>query len=199
VSCSPVTPPPEFVADLPLARHAWAYADEAHGGQTRKSDGRPFIVHPEEVAELLHAAGCADPVIAAGLLHDVIERTPVTAEELDDRFGPRVAGLVAAVTDDPTIDSYRERKAALRRRATESGPDAAVVFAADKISKVRQYRAQLAGAGGGESPRPRRLHHYSESLRLLEISIPGHPLVRQLRRELGDLGSVPRPAAVGSA
>lgn len=196
MSCSPVTSPPSFVAHLPVARDAWAYADGAHNGQMRKSDGRPFIVHPEEVAGLLHGAGCVDHVIAAGLLHDVVERTPTTVGDLDERFGPRVAGLVAAVTDDATIESYRERKAALRRCATQSGPDAAVVFAADKISKVRQYRAQLEHA---EPPRPRRLHHYCESLRLLEISIPGHPLVRQLRRELGELGPAPRPAGLGSA
>jgi HD domain len=194
-----VTPPPAFVEHLPLAREAWAHADAAHADQVRKSDGEPFIVHPREVAALLYGAGCADPVVAAGLLHDTVERTSVTIPELEERFGPEVAGLVAAVTEDPTIDAYRERKAALRRRATESGRDAAVLFAADKISKVRQYRAQLAGGRGGESPRPRRLHHYAESLRLLEIAIPGHALVRQLRVELSSLDSAPRVAAVGGA
>jgi hypothetical protein len=88
---------------------------------------------------------------------------------------------------------------ALRRRAIEAGPDAAVLFAADKISKVRQYRTHVAHAHGGEPPRPRRLHHYTESLRLLETSIPPHPLVRQLRRELAGLNAAPRPAAAAGA
>jgi (p)ppGpp synthase/HD superfamily hydrolase len=191
-----MTPSPAFVEHLPLARAAWMYADEAHAGQTRKSDGEPFMLHPQEVAALLYSAGCPDAVIAAGLLHDTVERTSVTVSDIDERFGPQVAGLVAAVTEDPAIESYRERKSALRRRATEAGPDAAVLFAADKISKVRQYRTHVAHAHGGEPPRPRRLHHYTESLRLLETSIPMHPLVRQLRRELVGLNAAPRPAAV---
>ncbi len=192
-------PPPVFVEHLPLAREAWTYADEAHDGQTRKADGKPFMVHPQEVAALLYSAGSTDAVIAAGLLHDTVERTSVTIADIDARFGPEVAGLVAAVTEDPAIESYRERKAALRHRAAEAGPDAAVLFAADKISKVRQYRAYVARAHGGEAPRPRRLHHYTESLRVLETSIPTHPLVRQLRRELAGLGAAPRLAAAGRA
>jgi (p)ppGpp synthase/HD superfamily hydrolase len=194
-----MTPSPAFVEHLPLARAAWTYADEAHAGQTRKSDGEPFMLHPQEVAALLYSAGCTDAVIAAGLLHDTVERTSVTLGEIDKRFGSQVAGLVAAVTEDPAIEPYRERKAALRRRAIESGPDAAVLFAADKISKVRQYRTQVAHAHGGEAPRPRRLHHYTESLRLLETSIPTHPLVRQLRRELAGLNAAPGPVAVAAA
>jgi hypothetical protein len=87
----------------------------------------------------------------------------------------------------------------LRRRATESGQDAAVLFAADKISKVRQYRAAVAHPRRGEAPRPRRLHHYVESLRLLETSIPGHPLVRRLRIEIESLDSEPRLAVAGGA
>jgi HD domain len=124
-------------------------------------------------------------VVAAGLLHDVIERTDVTLADLLERFGPEVAGLVAAVTEDPGLSSYRERKARLRARATTSGDDAAIVFAADKVSKVRQYRAQLARADGGtELPRPRKMRHYTASLRQLEGVIPAHPLVQTLRTEL---------------
>jgi hypothetical protein len=153
------------------------------------------MVHPQEVAALLHSVGCRDRVVAAGLLHDTVERTDASIDDLERRFGGEVAGLVAAVTEDAAIKPYRERKAALRRQATGGGPDAAVVFAADKISKVRQYRAQLPlDGGGGDAPRPRRLHHYTESLSLLEQAIPDHPLVRELRSELSSLGAL-SPAA----
>lgn len=177
--------PPPFLDRLPLSQAAWACADEAHRGQTRKFDGTPFIAHPVEVARLLHDAGAPDHIVAAGLLHDVVERSDVTLADLLERFGPEVAGLVAAVTEDPGLSSYRERKARLRARATTSGDAAAILFAADKVSKVRQYRAQLAGAGdGAEPPRPRKMRHYTASLRQLESVIPTHPLVQTLRVEL---------------
>jgi hypothetical protein len=110
------------------------------------------------------------------------------------RFGPEVAALVAAVTQQPSIRSYRQRKAELRKRATGSGEPAAVLFAADKIGKVREYREQLARSiHGGNPPRRRRLHHYTESLLSLEAVIPDHPLVGELRSELTQLTPLPAP------
>jgi (p)ppGpp synthase/HD superfamily hydrolase len=185
-------PQPGFLAGQPLAQAAWAYADEMHGGQTRKFDGAPFIDHPLEVAALLQDARAPERVVAAGLLHDTVERTDATLPDLARRFGNDVAGLVAAVTEDPSIGAYRQRKAALRRQAAAAGEQAAILFAADKISKVRQYSAQLAQDGvDGEPLRPRRLHHYVRSLRTLERAIPGHPLVGQLRDELARLAPAP--------
>ena len=163
-----------------------------HRGQTRLSDGAAFIEHPCEVALLLHASGAPDALVAAGLLHDTLERTAATPSDLALRFGPEVAALVAAVTEPPSIRAYRERKAALRKRATGSGEPAAVLFAADKIAKVRDYREQLARSmHGGDPPRLRRLHHYTASLLSLEAVIPDHPLVRELRSELAQLTPLP--------
>ena len=122
---------PAFLADLPLARAAHAFAAERHAGQTRRPDGAPFIRHPEEVAALLHDAGFSEPVVAAGLLHDVLEKTDTTVEELERRFGPEVARLVEAVSEDDRIDSYADRKAALIDSAVGAGPDGAALLAAD--------------------------------------------------------------------
>ena len=115
-----VSSAPAFLDQLPLSRAAWEYAREVHGGQTRVADGAAFIEHPCEVALLLHAAGAPDPLVAAGLLHDTHERTATTRSDLTLRFGPEVAALVAAVTEQPSIRSYRQRKAALRKQATEA-------------------------------------------------------------------------------
>ena len=184
---------PAFLDQLPLSRAAWEYAREVHGGQTRVGDDAAFIEHPREVALLLHASGAPDPLVAAGLLHDTHERTATTRSDLMRRFGPEVAALVAAVTEDSSIRSYRQRKAALRKQATTSGEPAAILFAADKVAKVREYREQLGRSmRGGTPPRPRRLHHYTESLRSLEAVIPHHPLVHELRSELTQL--TPPPA-----
>ncbi len=75
-----------------------------HRGQRREVDGAPFIVHPLEVASLLYFAGAPDTVVAAGVLHDVIEDTDAAAGDLRARVGDLVTKLVLAVSEDDRID-----------------------------------------------------------------------------------------------
>ena len=146
------------------------------------------MLHPLEVAHLLEQAGAPDHVIAAGVLHDVIEKGGADAEELRAHFGSEIAELVVAVSDDPRIRSYRRRKAALRRQAASAGDEALMVYAADKLSKVRELKlvnSRTHGQGPRSSVSPRhRFEHYGQSLRLLEERLPGSPLVCELRTEL---------------
>jgi uncharacterized membrane protein YccC len=110
----------------------------------------------------------------------VIEKTPADALDLRARFGSRVAALVVAVSEDRHIAGYSARKAALRHQASEAGEEALMVFAADKVSKVRELRR----AGGEGRPRKRRLVHYRQCLTLLQERLPDSPLVAQLDAEL---------------
>jgi (p)ppGpp synthase/HD superfamily hydrolase len=186
---------PSFVEGLPKARAAVAYAQHAHKGQVRKSDGSPFVAHPLEVASLLYHAGAPDHVIAAGVLHDVIEKTDSSAADLRSRFGTPVAELVVAVTEDERIRIYAERKAALRDQAARAGEDALMVFAADKLSKAREFRLHPQTA----RHRRRRLAHYRDCLRLLDERMPASPLVRGLASELQALGgSLREPQLAGA-
>ena len=137
---------PELIRGLPTTQAAIAYAERLHTGQRRKIDGSPFIEHPLEVASLLYHAGAPDHVIAAGVLHDTLEKTDATEAELAARFGARVAALVRAVTEDKRITSYAKRKAALREQAANAGQQALLVFAADKLSKVRELRLAARAA-----------------------------------------------------
>ena len=127
-------------AGLPTTSAALGYAHDRHAGQVRQADGAPFIEHPVEVAWLLYRAGAPDHVIAAGILHDTVEKAGADIDELRARFGPATAELVAAVSEDPAIPTYASRKAALRDQVADAGPDALMVFAADKLSKVRELR-----------------------------------------------------------
>jgi (p)ppGpp synthase/HD superfamily hydrolase len=180
----------DFVDRSPLTRDALAFADRWHAGQTRGVDGIPFVTHPVEVACLLHEAGYPDEVVAAGVLHDVLEDTEVERPELEERFGARVAELVAAVSDDPSIEDAGERKAALRAQVAEAGEDAAAVFAADKLSKARELRARHSH-GRFERADRAKFEHYEASLELLSDVLPGHELVERLRDELRSLQSQP--------
>jgi len=164
-----------------------------HGGQ-RRADGTPFILHPLEVATLLHHAGAPDHLIAAGAMHDLIEKTGVSASDLRERFGPRITELVLAVSDDDHIAGYAKRKAALRRHVSRAGDEALNLFAADKLSKVRELRREAA-VDSEDSAMPRtvrelparRLKHYHRSLALLEERLPESRLVRELRDEFAEL------------
>jgi hypothetical protein len=191
--------------DRPAIDHAVAlpgsarrFAARCHSRQRRPSDGAPFIEHPLEVARLLRAAGCSDVVVAAGLLHDVVEHTDVSVAELRARFGSAVADLVQAVSDDASIPSYRRRKLLLLEQVRCAGGDAALLFAADKIAKVcelpdlvRRDRARSDRTARGHRGRDHldddhqmRIEHYHESLVMLQGVAAGHPLVVRLASEL---------------
>jgi (p)ppGpp synthase/HD superfamily hydrolase len=180
----------DFVRRSPLTRDALAFADQRHAGQLREIDDLPFVTHPLEVACLLHEAGYSDEVVAAGVLHDVLEDTDAERGDIETRFGRRVAELVDAVTDDPAIEDDAERKAALRRQVARAGECAAAVFAADKVSKARELRVRV-GRGRFERKDGGRIAHYEASLEMLAELIPGHQLVDQLRLELEAVRALP--------
>jgi (p)ppGpp synthase/HD superfamily hydrolase len=184
---------PTFPHGLPQSQTAIEFAERVHAGQHR-GDGTQFIMHPLEVGSLLYNAGAADDLIAAGVLHDVVEKADVAVAELRERFGARITSVVLAVSDDDRIVGYEPRKAALRRQVSGAGEDALTLFAADKLSKLRELRRETA-ADSRDSAAPRRvrqlrarrLRHYRRSLALLEERIPSCPLVRDLRDELNGL------------
>jgi (p)ppGpp synthase/HD superfamily hydrolase len=180
----------DFVNRSPLTREALAFADERHAGQTRDLGEVPFVTHPVEVARLLHEAGYSDEVVAAGVLHDVLEDTDSQPEELMSRFGHEVAELVGAVSDDPSIEDRIERKAALRRQVAEAGEHAAVVFAADKVSKARELRLRIS-QGHTRDGDHAKLEHYQASLEMLGGVLPGNDLLDRLRVELDALRALP--------
>ena len=83
--------------DFAMIDRAYALAEKAHGEQRRRS-GEPYICHPLSVAQILVELGMDSESIAAALMHDVAEDTPVTVAEIKQKFGPEVALLVDGVT-----------------------------------------------------------------------------------------------------
>jgi hypothetical protein len=131
-----------------LVKDALETARRAHSGQLRRgSDGRPYIDHPLAVAELLLDHSYGDEVLAAALLHDVVEKSEIGIGEIRERFGEPVAALVEALTEDETIDDYVERKEEQRERVAGAGADALAIFAADKRTNVAMLREAYALIG----------------------------------------------------
>lgn len=133
----------------PLVADALACAREAHAGQVRNgSGGMPYVEHPTMVAALLAENGYGDEVVAAALLHDVVEDSETTVAELRERFGETVAGLVDALSDDESIEDYRERKEEHRARVLDADGAALAIYCADKLTNVetlhRAYRREGA-------------------------------------------------------
>lgn len=173
-----------FLERLPISSRAAARAETAHRGQTREVDGAPFMLHPYEVAMLLHVTGYGDAVLAVGLLHDVVENSAATLDDVRDAFGPQIAADVAALTEDEAIADYDERKAALRRAAEASREEVLAVFAADKVVKARELRVAAAGDRLSAREVACKRAHYEASLELLDRRLPDHPLTEALRFEL---------------
>lgn len=124
-----------------LVRQALATARELHGGAVRDiGDEVPFIEHPLAVAGLLAEHQMDEQLIAAGLLHDTLEYTPLSLGALRERFGMKVALIVCALSEDFEIGDYEERKRELRGRVAATGLEAQRVFAADKIANVVETR-----------------------------------------------------------
>lgn len=174
-----------------LVREALEMARGAHGGQTRESgDGEvPFVEHLTAVAELLYEHGYEDELIAAGLLHDTIEHAGVEEEDLRARFGERIAAIVVAMSEDPEIESMLARKSDLRSRVAAAGPDARVVFAADKAANVASLRAAYAERGERVDQRlpvllDDKILTWEYDLEMLFAGSPGVPIVDDLAAEL---------------
>ncbi|HMJ71957.1 MAG TPA: HD domain-containing protein [Solirubrobacterales bacterium] len=125
-----------------LVRGALSVARRSHAGQFRQTgcDEIAFIEHLLAVGELLAGQNYPDEVLAAGLLHDVAEHAQVEPESLRGRFGDEVVDLVEALTEDPTIRDYEERKKEHRERVAAAGSNAQAIFAADKSTNVAVLR-----------------------------------------------------------
>jgi (p)ppGpp synthase/HD superfamily hydrolase len=176
-----------------LIRDALDTARRAHAGQIRNgSGGAPYIEHPIAVAELLAENDFGEQVLAAALLHDVVEESAIEVAELRDDFGDLVAGLVAALSDEEAIEDYRQRKEAHRRQVDESGPDARAIYAADKLANVRALRRVYAGSGetvGDElkAPLDDKVAVWEADLALLSRRDPDLALLSELGDQLEGL------------
>lgn len=121
------------------------FANAAHQGQARKvSSSTPYIVHPLSVAITLIKYGCSDEVIAASILHDTIEDTKVTYEQIKLHLGKEIADLVQAVTELDKSHSWEERKGAYLAHLRTAPLEAVFISCADKLDNIRSLRKELS-------------------------------------------------------
>lgn len=111
------------------------FATLAHIDQKRKYTGDPYIVHPIAVSEIVKTVEHTDEMVAAALLHDVVEDTDVTIEQVEAKFGYKVAELVGWLTDvsKPEDGNRKTRKALDREHSAQAPAEAQTIKVADLI------------------------------------------------------------------
>lgn len=128
--------------DTDLLDRAIIFAVKAHHNTERRGKGFPYIVHPMEAVEIVASITPDQELLAAAALHDTIEDTDVTVEQLRAEFGDRIADLVHAESDQFTEgvseeDSWHDRKQAAIDRLAAASHDAKIVAMGDKLSNMR--------------------------------------------------------------
>jgi (p)ppGpp synthase/HD superfamily hydrolase len=184
--------------DSDLAASALRFARRVHLGQYRKQTHEQFVEHPIAVARLLSDSGHDGALIAAAYLHDVVEKTDVELEEIRERFGPAVADVVDSLTENPEIPSYAERKRTLRGRILEGGGDPVVIYAADRVANMRDWRRvapedrRACGERLGTSLEE-RLELWGEDVEELHGFDPDAPFLTEMESELEALRAEANP------
>jgi len=152
-----------------LVSRALTFATVAHASvqQVRKYTGEAYINHPVEVMGIVKtAAYYNDEMLAAALLHDTIEDTPVTREDVEQAFGPVVSMLVMELTDQCLVGNRATRKAAEAARMATISPEAQTVKLADFISNTRSIVTHDPGFA---------MVYLREKLRILAVMTDGDP------------------------
>lgn len=174
---------------MTLSQKADALAARAHEGQVRK-DGQPYITHPRAVSRMLARYGFSEAVQAAALVHDVLEDTDVTPQELADELGAPILALVMPLTEDASLP-FDERKSHYLEQVRAAPAEVKAICAADKIHNLgdflglcAQYPEKVWASFGYDKERKLRLER--ERLAMLRATWQ-HPLIDEYAALVGQL------------
>ena len=183
-------------------------------GSTRKGTRIPYIIHLINVMRILIDLGCDDEMVAAGLLHDVVEDTSLQIEDIENRFGKRVAFLVRGASevreqgsDYDEIASWKSRKehtiGFLAREATE---EQLLISCADKLDNITAIKDDYLKVGESlwerfNAGKDRQEWYYTQiahsfSLRVLELGEPLSSLSERFSQTVNDVFNDGSPSSV---
>lgn len=179
-----------------LARHH-------HRGQIRKG-GLPYITHPVAVAKTLRKAGYGDEVVAAALLHDVLEDTGCELEEMQGVAGRRVTRWVTQITDKDKTVAWKARKVNYLKSLRRASREALAVACADKSDNIRCLTQGLGRSGsrfgdGFSGKMVDKIKNYERICRVIRSRYPSCPVLAQYERNLETLKKMITPEKAGAA
>lgn len=155
--------------------------DAYEGVEVRPGKGLP---HAQGVADVLRRAGSGERTRVLGLLHDVVEDTPRTIDDVREAFGEPMAEMVGALTEDPSIKRYAQRKRDLRCRTIAAGSPVVDVALADKIASLRHALVTQSTVSD------RKLRHYTVMLQLALTADLAPGLCKQLDELIAQASSL---------
>jgi len=168
--------------DTELLDRAIIFAVRAHAGTERRGKGFPYIVHPMEAVEIVATMTSDQELLAAAALHDTVEDTDITLEDIRREFGERIANLVASESDTfeegvSEQDSWHSRKKAAIDRLAKASLEAKIVALGDKLSNMRAIARDYAVQGESfwnifhaKDPRDHEWHYRGLAESLKELS-----------------------------
>ncbi|MFJ8236013.1 HD domain-containing protein [Ureibacillus sp. NPDC094379] len=172
-----------------IVQKAINLAAVAHAGQVRKGTNIPYITHPFAVGMILQQAKCSDEMIAAGILHDTLEDTDVTKEQLLEMFGDKVTSLVEAASEPDKTLPWKERKLHTIHALQRASIDEIYVITADKLHNLQSIREDLEQSGEAVWNRFKRGRveqhwYYSSIVKALSAREKECRLIGQLQKEV---------------
>lgn len=168
--------------DTQLLDRAIVFAVRAHAGTERRGKGFPYIVHPLEAVEIVSTMTPDQELLAAAALHDTVEDTDVTVEEIRREFGDRIASIVASESDTfeegvSEEESWHSRKRAAIERLSKASRDSKIVALGDKLSNMRAIARDYAVQGDAfwnifhaKDPKDHEWHYRGLASALSELS-----------------------------
>ena len=182
--------------DTTLLDRAIVFAVRAHAGTERRGKGFPYIVHPMEALEIVATMTRNQELLAAAVLHDTVEDTGVTIEQIRTGFGDRIASLVASESDTmpegvSEEDSWHARKQDAIERLKRASLDAKIVALGDKLSNMRAIARDYAQQGDAlwnlfhaKDPKDHEWHYrgLADALRELEDTFAYQEFVKLINQ-----------------
>lgn len=175
---------------LNLFESAVCFATERHNGQKRKMENSPYILHPLEVASIVGTMTDDQEVLAAAVLHDTVEDTKTTMDEIKEKFGKRVALLVMMETEEKRENQPPESTWELRKEETllilKNTKDIAVkmMWLGDKLSNMRSFARLYRRCGdslwlGFHQKDPKKQLWYYEKIKEYLAELAGYDAYRE--------------------
>ena len=176
-----------------LFEKAVAFAVEAHRGQNRKGKDKPYILHPLEVAAIVSTYSNDPEVLAAAVLHDTVEDTGKTIEDIRSEFGSRVAYLVAGESENkreeqPAESTWKIRKSETVKHLEKADRDTKLICLGDKLANIREMATDYAAIGDklwerfNQSDPAMHGWYYGAVLEVLEKEFGNIPAIEEYRR-----------------
>lgn len=165
-----------------MIEQAIIFATQAHKGQLRKVSQTPFILHPLAVGCILADAGESEAVVVAGILHDTVEDTDVTLEQIRQKFGTEVADIVDGCSENKAL-SWHERKTATIELLETASLEVCVVTCADKIHNLLVSVEGIKKEGKEffdpfKKGYTDQKWYYGSIVEVLQRRMPNHPLLK---------------------